>query len=159
MVFEYKCHWHLFPMDQLTTCIGSDYVPSKSVSKPRNSFFYAIMVFEYKYHCHLFSMDQLTTCIGSDNGLIPSRRQAIVMKEWWSNLRTLFLAELINLWWILHTYAQHQVSFFHMMTSSNWNIFRITVHLCGKFTGHRWIPRTKARDECFLWWVPEQTVE
>ena len=31
----------------------------------------------------------------------------------------------------------------HMMTSSNGNIFRVTGHLCGEFTGHRWIPRTK----------------
>ena len=31
-----------------------------------------------------------------------------------------------------------------MMTSSNGNIFRVTGHLCGEFTGHRWIPRTKA---------------
>ena len=28
-----------------------------------------------------------------------------------------------------------------MMTSSNGNICRITGHLCGKFTGHRWIPQ------------------
>ena len=28
-----------------------------------------------------------------------------------------------------------------MMTSSNGNIFRVTGHLCGEFTGHRWIPR------------------
>ena len=34
----------------------------------------------------------------------------------------------------------------HMMTSSNWNIFRVTGHLCGEFTGPRWIPRTKASD-------------
>ena len=27
-----------------------------------------------------------------------------------------------------------------MMTSSNGNIFRVTVHLCEDFTGHRWIP-------------------
>ena len=33
-----------------------------------------------------------------------------------------------------------------MMTSSNGNIFRVTGHLCGEFTGHRWIPRTKASD-------------
>ena len=33
-----------------------------------------------------------------------------------------------------------------MMTSSNGNIFRITGHLCGEFTGRRWIPRTKASD-------------
>ena len=41
-----------------------------------------------------------------------------------------------------------------MMTSSNRNICRVTGHLCGEFTGHRWIPRTKASDAefwCFLW--------
>ena len=50
---------------------------------------------------------------------------------------------------------------FVMMTSSNGNIFRITGHLCGEFTGPRWIPHTKASDAelwCFLWSVPEQKV-
>ena len=45
-----------------------------------------------------------------------------------------------------------------MMTSSNGNIFRVTGHLCREFTGHRWIPRTKASDSelwCFLWSTPE----
>ena len=49
-----------------------------------------------------------------------------------------------------------------MMTSSNGNIFRVTGHLCGKFTGHRWISHTKAIDVelwCFLWSVSESTVE
>ena len=32
----------------------------------------------------------------------------------------------------------------HMMTSSNGNIVLVTSHLCGEFTGHRWILRTKA---------------
>ena len=33
-----------------------------------------------------------------------------------------------------------------MMTSSNENIFRVTGHLCGEFTGPRWFPRTEASD-------------
>ena len=40
-----------------------------------------------------------------------------------------------------------------MMTSSNGNIFLVTGHFCGEFTGHRWIPRTKASAAelwCFL---------
>ena len=44
------------------------------------------------------------------------------------------------------------------MTSSNGSIFRVTDSLCGEFTGHRWIPLTKASDAelwCFLWSVPE----
>ena len=43
------------------------------------------------------------------------------------------------------------------MTSSNGNIFRVTGPLCGEFTGHRWIPLTKASDAelwCFLWSAP-----
>ena len=32
---------------------------------------------------------------------------------------------------------------FSMMTSSNGNIFRVTGHLCGEFTGLRWIPAQK----------------
>ena len=31
------------------------------------------------------------------------------------------------------------------MTSSNGNIFRFTDHLCGEFTGHRWISYTKGQ--------------
>ena len=45
-----------------------------------------------------------------------------------------------------------------MMTSSNGNTFRVTGHLCGEFTGSRWIPSTKASDaglSCFLWSAPE----
>ena len=34
----------------------------------------------------------------------------------------------------------------NMMTSSNGSIFRVTGHLCGEFTGHRWIPLTKLSD-------------
>ena len=36
-----------------------------------------------------------------------------------------------------------------MMTSSNENILRVTVHVCREFTGARWIPRTKASDAEF----------
>ena len=45
-----------------------------------------------------------------------------------------------------------------MMTPLNGNIFRVTGPLCGEFTGHRWIPLTKARDAklwCFLWCAPD----
>ena len=44
-----------------------------------------------------------------------------------------------------------------MMTSSNGNISRFTGLLCGEFTGHWWISRTKASDGelwCFLWSAP-----
>ena len=59
---------------------------------------------------------------------------------------------LIGLFW----YNRGRVS--SMMTSSNGNNFRVTGHLCGEFTGPRWIHRTKASDAelwCFLWSASE----
>ena len=54
--------------------------------------------------------------------------------------------------------ARTHGDFEYMMASSNENILRVTGHLCGEFTGHRWIPHTKVSDAelwCFLWSVPE----
>ena len=42
------------------------------------------------------------------------------------------------------TVSPQQSERFNMMTSSNGNIFCVTGHLCGEFTGHRGIPRTMA---------------
>ena len=59
-----------------------------------------------------------------------------------------------SLFWMYKCAAEIGSLTFHMMTSSNGNIFRLTGHLCGEFIGHRWIPRTKASDAelwCFLW--------
>ena len=48
-----------------------------------------------------------------------------------------------------------------MTTSSNENIFRVTGPLWGEYTGHLWIPLTKASDPAelwrFLWSATEQT--
>ena len=33
----------------------------------------------------------------------------------------------------------------HMLTSSNGNIFRVTGHLCGEYTGHRWFSPRKGQ--------------
>ena len=46
----------------------------------------------------------------------------------------------------------------NMMTWLNGTIFRVTGLLCGEFTGHRWILRTKTRNAelwCFLWSASE----
>ena len=44
-----------------------------------------------------------------------------------------------------------------MMKSSNESIFRVTGHLCGEFTGHRWIPaqrpETRSFDVFFDLWL------
>ena len=51
----------------------------------------------------------------------------------------------IHLWDTFATCCSTQ----SMMTSSNENIFRVTGHLYGEFTGDRWIPRTKTRARSF----------
>ena len=64
------------------------------------------------------------------------------------------------LFWLYHLFPVDACKTFthiFMMTSSNGNIFRVTGHLCGEFTGHRWIPCTKTSDAdlwCFLWSAP-----
>ena len=62
------------------------------------------------------------------------------------------------LWDILYTLGswwRHQMELFSAICAGN-TIFR---HLCWEFTGHRWIPRTKASDAelwCFLWSAPKR---
>ena len=57
---------------------------------------------------------------------------------------------LYSLWWciiIISSWWRPQMETF----------FRVTSPLCGEFTGHRWIPRTKASDAelwCLLWSAP-----
>ena len=61
---------------------------------------------------------------------------------------TIWLAEIRN---------HANLCAYRIMTSSNQNSFRVTGHLCGEFTGQRWIPLTKASDAelwCFRSSVP-----
>ena len=61
-----------------------------------------------------------------------------------------------GMWSLIHALIPDTLN--NMMTSSNGNIFRVTGHLCGEFTGPRWIPHTKASDAefwCFLWSTPK----
>ena len=124
------------------------------------------------------------TVIGSDNGLSPVRRQAntltillligplgtslseIVIAIEASSLTDMYLKMSFASWWpfwlrlyvlthcglvMIYGFREPGIS---MMTSSNRNIFRVTGHLCGEFTGPQWIHRTKASDAelwCFLW--------
>ena len=63
-----------------------------------------------------------------------------------------YLVLAVKLWSAFCAYSEE-----NMMTSSNGNIFRVNGPLCGEFTGHRWIARTKANDAelwCFLLSAP-----
>ena len=55
---------------------------------------------------------------------------------------------LANIYWWISPLAIYTAPEWYkfMMTPSNGNIFLVTGHLCGPFTGHRWIPRTTASD-------------
>ena len=59
--------------------------------------------------------------------------------------------------WIQFVFVQNILSMdwnmpqLSMVTSSNWNISRLTGPLCGEFIGDWWIPRTKASD-AELWY-------
>ena len=72
--------------------------------------------------------------------------------------KTVFLIETApSTQWVNYTHWGLNKMTDIMMTSSNGNIFRVTGPLCGEFTGHWWIPRTKASDTelwCFLWSAP-----
>ena len=62
--------------------------------------------------------------------------------------------EMIDQLNILMAFVALMIYIHIMMTSSSGNIFRVTAHLCGEFTGPRWILLTKASDAelwCFLW--------
>ena len=68
------------------------------------------------------------------------------VQDWyWLNKITLS-SRLQNTWW------RHQMETFSALLA-----------ICaGEFTGHRWIPRTKASDAelwCFIWSAPEWTIE
>ena len=79
---------------------------------------------------------------------------------WWNTIyqSVVYQSMLIRVcirMWFHHRYKWTNVN---MRTSSKGNIFRVTGHLCGEFTGHRWFPLTKPSDAelwCFLWFVTE----
>ena len=65
-----------------------------------------------------------------------------------------------NIWFVTCCVAQIVMSTYpqYMITSSNGSIFHVIGPLCGEFTGHWWIPLTKASDAklwCFLWFMHE----
>ena len=80
----------------------------------------------------------------------------VMMRSWHGSLSTLLAPGGGNLLFA-GTLPSHKGQ--SMMTSSNGNILRVTDHLCGEFTGRRWIPRTKASDAelwCFLLSAPDK---
>ena len=82
--------------------------------------------------------------------------------DWGRSGHDLISLDLIHMLEIRHSLLTGTGHHAHLtqsiMTSSNGTIPRATGHLCGQFTGNRWIHRTKASDAelwCFRWSTPE----
>ena len=97
---------------------------------------------------HIFCF--VKTFVASCRLLTTLSRQLCFMEAlvvwWWQLLprggMSCFMDKFVDTW--RHLF---------MMMSSNGNIFRVSGHLCGVFTGPRWIPLTRARD-AELWCFP-----
>ena len=100
----------------------------------------------------------LSLCEGNPHvtDLFPAQKDSIAenVSIWWRHGETRTPPERLR-----HLPASRPNAQSHpMMTSLNGTIFGVTGTLCGDFTGHRWIPHTKASDAelwCFLWYAPE----
>ena len=68
----------------------------------------------------------------------------IIHQKWMRLIQPALNTLLVKLIVFLH--FPHLTPIQPMMTLSNGKIFRVIGHLCGEFTGHRWIPLTKASD-------------
>ena len=102
----------------------------------------------------------LPTMVRYFRSLLHSRGADQTGSIYWCSMREIYLflsaltteAPAMGMWHTERLHLKKKVK--DMMTSSNGNIFRVTGHLCGEFTGPRWIPHTKASDAelwCFLW--------
>ena len=76
---------------------------------------------------------------------IKTRQHKVLnyLRAWFIVSKTQYIGRMwVLLWFVVFCCWMH----YDMMTSSNGNIFRVIGLLCGEFTGHRWIPCTKASD-------------
>ena len=124
-----------------------------------------------KFHCILPGHNELTTLVEQATGDKPNvsmawMRSSYPNVQWWI---TTMPTILICTYFPFQTRTRHVEKIAPnapvadsprtniIMTSSHGNIFRVTGLLCVEFSGHRWIPRTKASDAelwCFLWSAP-----
>ena len=109
---------------------------------------------------HFIAIGELKLELQSGNAQFGSNStifRAVWLEIWCMTLKN-NRAPLLCYFKLYASFHSHQWIQAGMMTSSNGNIFRVTGHLCGEFSGPLWIPRTKARDAelwCFLWSAPE----
>ena len=143
--------WNVFRCRNVTKCSANELCTSSSHCAAENHFYF---ILGFLIHC--------ITLYGSTVALLKWQFELKCTKkinsskrfEWfWVAYMRLVKDMVINV-----QVSLYGVVFSAMMTSSNGNIFRVTGHLRREFTGHWWIPRTKASDAdlwCFLWSVPK----
>ena len=98
---------------------------------------------------------------------VISKVDCTIIQTWWTcfcSFDILCFNDYFNMYWQNAVQICSEVIFWNdlIYTDTWWrhqngNIFRLTGSLCGKFTGHRWILRTKASDAyiwCFVWSAP-----
>ena len=127
------------------------------------------------FHIHFASIDQLLLTVFRSLQVLslrllslPSLSLWLIATEWMSVIQSSnwLCNKATVIWkllpWPLMSYYSDRRWIVQcrccMMTSSNGNLFRVTGLLCGEFTGHRWIPRTKPSDAelwCFHSSAPE----
>ena len=91
----------------------------------------------WQFWCHLMQSDltkvrttNISTIIGNSKYCLPTNN---------SSFENCFR----KLFWSAEKAVEILIIYLNMMTSSNGNIFRVTGHLCGEFTGPRWIPHIR----------------
>ena len=90
-------------------------------------------------------------------GSIESNRSTYHNQRWYL-FSTKYLPHISHIIWHAPTTQMQGAELvnLYMMTSSKGNSYRVTGPLRGEFTGHRWIPRTKASDAelwCFCFFI------
>ena len=147
--WQLSFQWSLNTADNAMSVFSPLDSPHKRAAIPGFDAFFFTSYFAFRWYGHSF------VALRS-----PSKR------TWWRTCR-------VCLWKSCHYRQQKHVSRWRQRrnargaasgwvyiheTSWNGNIFRVTGHLCGEFTGPRWISHTKASDVelwCFRWSASE----
>ena len=128
------CYWHCWtPWETLTALVIKQRLYSHGVTKSACSIYKEVIVVHFYINRHRLSVETQFIKLYYTS----QRFVSLMIFPEYGQFDSISDTDLLQ-----HTF---------MMTSSNGDIFRVTGHLCGEFTGPRWIPRTKASD-AELWW-------
>ena len=162
-----KCSWRRHQMETfsalLALCAGNSPVPVNSPHKGqwRVSLMFSLICARINDWVNNHEASDLRRYRGHYDVIVMLQYEARCGRSghplsWWQWFE--FYGDLSLRWVFDGCIILYNTIVFVIMTSSNGNIFRVTGHLRGEFTGLRWIPRTKVSDAvlwCFLWSAPK----